>query len=287
MTLTTGDNYDFVTGCGCRPGECPHPPSTNHTDLVRAASEEVALRACSWLSFTRRGKAVKTEDELAAIISRHLEGEQGSLKIDDYEDVLNGYRKLVRELDVIWNGEEGAAKQASLCDMVAQIENELPELRRAKHLASKTHFLTCGARIEALEHQLATRFAAGVAACVQKIKAMRDEWQQSHSMTELAKAAGAGEITSELESITDSAASPVAAQPVCDFCDHPTGFFPAAPEFGKFIHRGRDNEAEPCTAPERKCPECDETKTSPECWSCEFTEVSVAAQQEVNSSEGD
>jgi hypothetical protein len=64
----------------------------------------------------------------------------------------------------------------------------------------------------------------------------------------------------------------------CEFCDHPTAFFPAAPEHGKFIHRGRDNEAEACTAPERKCSNCGAIKTSPECWDCQFTEVPESAQ---------
>jgi hypothetical protein len=39
----------------------------------------------------------------------------------DYEEVLADHRRLVRELDVALNGEEGAAKQASLCDIVAQV----------------------------------------------------------------------------------------------------------------------------------------------------------------------
>lgn len=41
--------------------------------------------------------------------------------IKDYEEVLADHRRLVRELDVLLNGEEGAAKQASLCDIVAQV----------------------------------------------------------------------------------------------------------------------------------------------------------------------
>lgn len=39
----------------------------------------------------------------------------------DYEEVLADHRRLVRELDVLLNGEDGAAKQASLCDIVAQV----------------------------------------------------------------------------------------------------------------------------------------------------------------------
>jgi hypothetical protein len=39
----------------------------------------------------------------------------------DYEAVLADHRRLVRELDVILNGHEGAAEQASLCDIVSQL----------------------------------------------------------------------------------------------------------------------------------------------------------------------
>ena len=46
-----------------------------------------------------------------------------ALTIADYEEVLADHRRLVRELDVLLNGEAGAAKQASLCDIVAQVRN--------------------------------------------------------------------------------------------------------------------------------------------------------------------
>lgn len=42
----------------------------------------------------------------------------------DYERALADHRRLVRELDVLLNGEEGAADQASLCDIVAQVQRE-------------------------------------------------------------------------------------------------------------------------------------------------------------------
>lgn len=42
----------------------------------------------------------------------------------DYEEVMEDHRRLVRELDVLINGEEGAAQQASLCDIVAQVKRE-------------------------------------------------------------------------------------------------------------------------------------------------------------------
>jgi hypothetical protein len=45
-----------------------------------------------------------------------------ALTIEDYELVLKDHRRLVRELDVIING-DNAAKQASLVDMVVQIRD--------------------------------------------------------------------------------------------------------------------------------------------------------------------
>lgn len=42
----------------------------------------------------------------------------------DYEEALADHRALVRRLDVALNGHDGAAKQASLCDLVAQFENK-------------------------------------------------------------------------------------------------------------------------------------------------------------------
>jgi len=39
----------------------------------------------------------------------------------DHEEVLADHRRLVRELDVLLCGEEGAAKQASLCDIVSMV----------------------------------------------------------------------------------------------------------------------------------------------------------------------
>jgi hypothetical protein len=45
------------------------------------------------------------------------------LCIADYEEVLKDHRRLVRELDRLLNG-SGAAQQASLCDIVGQVERE-------------------------------------------------------------------------------------------------------------------------------------------------------------------
>src|SRR5437764_9515069 len=48
----------------------------------------------------------------------------------DYEEVLADHRRLVRELDVLLNGEAGASRQASLVDIVAQIAGERDAMRR-------------------------------------------------------------------------------------------------------------------------------------------------------------
>lgn len=49
----------------------------------------------------------------------------------DYEEVLADHRRLVRELDVTLNG-DGAAQQASLCDIVGQVKDRRWKLVRAE-----------------------------------------------------------------------------------------------------------------------------------------------------------
>ena len=48
----------------------------------------------------------------------------------DYEEAMASHRALVRRLDVALNGEAGAAKQASLCDVVGQFEAYLRDRAR-------------------------------------------------------------------------------------------------------------------------------------------------------------
>ncbi len=52
-----------------------------------------------------------------------------TLTIADYEYLIEGHKRLVRELDVALNG-DGAAKQASLCDIVGQVQ----DWHRAGHI---------------------------------------------------------------------------------------------------------------------------------------------------------
>jgi hypothetical protein len=55
--------------------------------------------------------------------------------IADYEAVLADHCALVRRLDVALNGEENAARQASLCDIVGQVEHGKWALVRQEEIA--------------------------------------------------------------------------------------------------------------------------------------------------------
>lgn len=57
----------------------------------------------------------KTEDLVGDNLTRAL-----IEHIDDLTEVLDDKRRLTRDLDVALNGQLGAAKQASLCDLVSQ-----------------------------------------------------------------------------------------------------------------------------------------------------------------------
>lgn len=43
--------------------------------------------------------------------------------VADHEEVHDDHKRLVRELDLAFNGEHGAAPQASLCDIVGQLKS--------------------------------------------------------------------------------------------------------------------------------------------------------------------
>jgi hypothetical protein len=75
--------------------------------------------------------------ETASLINREGSLVQAKLsaaieEIQGYKEMHEDHKRLVWEIDVIINGEAGAAKQASLCDLVGQIqklaENKTPKL---------------------------------------------------------------------------------------------------------------------------------------------------------------
>lgn len=64
---------------------------------------------------------LKPED----IVKMYLkENPQSTPTPPDYIEVIEDHKRLVRELDEIINGKSGMAKQASLCDLVAQLKKE-------------------------------------------------------------------------------------------------------------------------------------------------------------------
>jgi hypothetical protein len=94
-----------------------------------AAPSDEILR--NWIALAHDNER-SMGDRLQCLIctfSAMLKGEKpGLYKIReqvDYEEVQADHNRLVRMLDVAWNGEAGAAKQASLCDIVSQIVREL------------------------------------------------------------------------------------------------------------------------------------------------------------------
>lgn len=52
--------------------------------------------------------------------------------IEAYQECYVDHQRLVREIDVIISGEDGAAKQASLCDLVGQIKGIMADLLKQK-----------------------------------------------------------------------------------------------------------------------------------------------------------
>jgi hypothetical protein len=71
----------------------------------------------AYMSVVDNGDAFKA---LCQYINRKAEDAVSETE-QAYEEVLADKRRMTREIDVILNGEEGAATQASLTDIVAQL----------------------------------------------------------------------------------------------------------------------------------------------------------------------
>ena len=68
-------------------------------------------------------------DRIRKLVAKGVDRPQSDhLTFQDYKDVLDGHKKLVREIDVILSGEENAATQASLIDLMPQIRDIMTEL---------------------------------------------------------------------------------------------------------------------------------------------------------------
>ncbi len=68
----------------------------------------------------------ESDIKLFIYMEKYLEewnGESDELTVEDYKEVIEDHKKLVRELDVLING-RNAAVQASLCDIVSQMKTD-------------------------------------------------------------------------------------------------------------------------------------------------------------------
>jgi hypothetical protein len=72
--------------------------------------------------------------------------DEPKLTISDYEAVIEDHKRLVRELDVALFG-EGAAKQASLCDLI----EPATKFSRAIHNAIRWHYFDLVKRRESAD----------------------------------------------------------------------------------------------------------------------------------------
>lgn len=108
----------------------PHRWSTDLDDVHSSAESLLALIKDQAPTQAAQGLA-------GAALAQPSPAQAEQATADDYEEVLADHRRLVRELDVLLNGEEGAAKQASLCDLVGQVsaivrERRVPLLSRSQ-----------------------------------------------------------------------------------------------------------------------------------------------------------
>ena len=167
MTSETNDDnsvaqvsYDFTMACGPDPtdlqrsvidilehvagtaGEGPElkvwGSSTNGgRDVVEFVDKRVAEWWRNSAGVLKQTHAVQNSTiEMLRAENNRIQTQLAECKtaLRDYEDVIACKRRLTRELDVILNG-EGAARQASLCDIVGQAANGgLPAQKDSKRL---------------------------------------------------------------------------------------------------------------------------------------------------------
>lgn len=126
--------------------------STQHRSPHRWSTDldDVHSSAESLLSLIKDQAPTQAAQGLAgAALAQPSPAQAEQATADDYEEVLADHRRLVRELDVLLNGEEGAAKQASLCDLVGQVsaivrERRVPLLSRSQAEDAPVIGFLCG-----------------------------------------------------------------------------------------------------------------------------------------------
>lgn len=192
---------------------------TNHTDRAKAIAAELAHefnggdRADSsypkeWIALMD-DCSIANEKKLAdwfyAIISRHLEG-QGDVRPTHYGSSRHPH----------FTHEDHQRMQETL-DSLSECPTE-EEAEAALQACGTSGKEVVNGFIERLLRERSTLFATGVAACVEKVKAMGDEWQKrmedagEGSAVETvmsSRSYAAYKIKVKLESLTDSAPSGV------------------------------------------------------------------------------
>ena len=89
-------------------------PNMTDTDLIKALTTlKDSRERCNIMG-----------SEISAVLDEAIQ------RIKDYAEQQADTARLVHDLDVLWNGLEGAAAQARLCDIVAQIRHDM-EKRKA------------------------------------------------------------------------------------------------------------------------------------------------------------
>ncbi|HGM5010198.1 TPA: hypothetical protein ACKPXC_000473 [Pseudomonas aeruginosa] len=124
--------------CTCPSGDgslvhpCPAHPAVEQAGGDERAAFELFVRkhcgmpahiAVNWDAKFTNDAWAGWQARAALAQSSPVQAEQPTA--DDYEEVLADHRRLVREMDVLLNGEACAAKQAMLCDLVSQVEAEV------------------------------------------------------------------------------------------------------------------------------------------------------------------
>ena len=94
-------------------------------------------------------------------------------RVSDYEEVLADHRRLVREMDVMING-DGAAKQASLCDLFSQVRVIVAERDALRKFAQKVMESWPTSGMEALDLEEAA-LESGLIAPVTRYEPCGDE----------------------------------------------------------------------------------------------------------------
>lgn len=90
-------------------------------------------------------------------------------KINDLLAAQEDHQRLVRQLDRLLNGEAGAAQQASLCDLVAQVDNFLRDDYGNRHSAA-----LLGLKISIPTDAMEQEIASSVRRATEKLKTKSD-----------------------------------------------------------------------------------------------------------------